>query len=405
MGSTGIGVLGNEQLNAGTAVTGAPFFMTSEPTMTAVLTDISDGPAPEPVQNQDQDRPARQGPSLGELLRSKREALGLSSQQAAEQLRLLPHWIDAFESNRFDSLVAPVYSRGYLRKYAILLELPPEEILARYEKLHDIPSAPPLAPIKPTASAPIKTSRAPAWLGTAAFITVAGVLVLTQMEQEPAQPGSETQQIATGSTVIAAPAADAAAPAPTADVSSVPEMVVAAIDAAAIPVSNAESGGTVQPEITAASTDAAATVLPAAVETALTPVSVETTPAAPEANSEAAPTEETEEPLARLEVPTARTGRNLNIKLSFKGQSWATVYAADGTRLLYELGRRGRPRTVSSPPPLTVVVGAIDAVEMRVNDKVIAIPRVPGKDSIKFILDVEGTARDARSASEVGAGG
>jgi cytoskeleton protein RodZ len=394
--------LGNEQLNAGIAVTGAPFFMTSEPTMTAVLTDISDGPAPEPVHNQDQDRPAKQGPSLGELLRSKREALGLTSQQAAEQLRLLPHWIDAFESNRFDSLVAPVYSRGYLRKYAILLELPPEEVLARYEKLHDIPAAPPLAPIKPTASAPIKTSRAPAWLGTAAFITVAGVLVLTQMEQEPAQPGTETQQIATGSTVVAAPPAAQVAPAPTAEV-SVPEMAVAAIDASAIPVSNAESGGTLEPEAAVASTDAAAIVPPAAVE-ALTPVSVET-PSAPDASSEVAPIEEPEEPLARLAVPMARTGRNLNIKLSFKGQSWATVYAADGTRLLYELGRRGRPRTVSSPPPLTVVVGAIDAVEMRVNDKVIEIPRVPGKDSIKFILEVEGSARDARSAAEVGAGG
>lgn len=370
--------------------------------MTAVLTDISDGPAPEPVHNQDQDRPAKQGPSLGELLRSKREALGLTSQQAAEQLRLLPHWIDAFESNRFDSLVAPVYSRGYLRKYAILLELPPEEVLARYEKLHDIPAAPPLAPIKPTASAPIKTSRAPAWLGTAAFITVAGVLVLTQMEQEPAQPGTETQQIATGSTVVAAPPAAQVAPAPTAEV-SVPEMAVAAIDASAIPVSNAESGGTLEPEAAVASTDAAAIVPPAAVE-ALTPVSVET-PSAPDASSEVAPIEEPEEPLARLAVPMARTGRNLNIKLSFKGQSWATVYAADGTRLLYELGRRGRPRTVSSPPPLTVVVGAIDAVEMRVNDKVIEIPRVPGKDSIKFILEVEGSARDARSAAEVGAGG
>jgi hypothetical protein len=51
------------------------------------------------------------------------------------------------------------------------------------------------------------------------------------------------------------------------------------------------------------------------------------------------------------------------------------------------------------------VVGAIDAVEMRVNDKVIEIPRVPGKDSIKFILEVEGSARDARSAAEVGSGG
>jgi hypothetical protein len=46
-------------------------------------------------------------------------------------------------------------------------------------------------------------------------------------------------------------------------------------------------------------------------------------------------------------------------------------------------------------------------VEMRVNDKPITIPRQPGKDSIKFILDIEatGTSRDTRSAADVGSGG
>jgi cytoskeleton protein RodZ len=373
--------------------------------MTAVLNNISDGPAPEPVHKQDQDRVAKQGQSLGDLLRSRREALGISLQQAAEQLRLLPHWIDAFESNRFDSMVAPVYSRGYLRKYAILLELPPEEVLARYEKLHDIPAAPPLAPIKPTASPPIRTSRAPAWLGAAAFMSVAAVLVFTQMEQAPTPQDTAP--------ISAVPASPPTAPAPTrmAEASGL-EAPIATTDAAPLPVNNPEGststeGGTLEPEAAAASTDAAAIVPTSTTESVLTPVSVET-PAAPEAGSQPRPpeaTEEPEEPLARLQVPMARGGRNLIIKLSYKGQSWTTVYAADGKRLLYELGRRGRPRTVSSPPPLTVVVGAIDAVEMRVNDKLIEIPRAPGKDSIKFILDVEGAARDTRSAVDVGAGG
>jgi cytoskeletal protein RodZ len=133
------------------------------------------------------------------------------------------------------------------------------------------------------------------------------------------------------------------------------------------------------------------------------------TPTLPlEASSEPASSEAQPEdpPLARLEVPVNGNGQMLNLKLSFKGKSWATVYASDGTRLLYELGRRGRPRTLSSRAPLTVIVGAIDAVEMRVNDKLITIPRQPGKDSIKFILDVAGVSGgDTRSAADVGAGG
>jgi cytoskeleton protein RodZ len=379
--------------------------------MTAVLNDISEGPAPEPVHNQDQDRAPKQGQtlgqSLGDLLRSKREALGMSVQQAAEQLRLLPHWIEAFESNRFDSLVAPVYSRGYLRKYAILLELPPEEILARYERLHDIPATPPLAPIKPTASPPIRTSRAPAWLGATAFVSVAAVLVFTRMEQDANQANGEPpQQVATMTvaTPPVAPAPTAAVPAPEASAVE----AAATTDAAAVPISNTEGGTPMDAAAPATGTDAAAIAPPA--DPALTPVSAESPPAAPQTSSEPAPAAEEaaaepEEPLARLEVPLPRNGRNLNLKLSFKGKSWATVYAADGTRLLYELGRRGRPRSLTSAAPLTVVVGAIDAVDLRVNDKPVTIPRQPGKDSIKFILDVESSTRDARSAADVGSGG
>jgi cytoskeleton protein RodZ len=367
--------------------------------MTAVLNDISEGPVPEPVPNHDRGlvHPVQ---TLGELLRSKREALGITSQQAAEQLRLLPHWIEAFETNRFESLVAPVYSRGYLRKYALLLDLPPDEILARYEKLHDIPAAPPLAPIKPTASPPLRTTRAPAWLGAVALVSVAAVLVLVKMEPDPSQAGSDMapQVVATMSTVAAPPApVSVTAPASTPEASAVE--AAATIDAAAVPVST--EGGASE----AASSDAAVAAPPAA-ESTLTPVSVETPTATPAPTSEPAPAAAVpEEPLARVEVPMARGGRNLNVTLSFKGKSWATVYAADGKRLLYELGRRGRPRMVSSPPPLTVVVGAIDAVELRVNDKQVMIPRQPGKDSIKFILDVESNSRDTRSAAAVGSGG
>lgn len=402
MGTSVLGI--NEAARRHSVAEPATFIQTSEPTMTAVLNDISEGPALQPAQNHDdQPRGAHPVQTLGELLRTKREARGLSQQQAAEQLRLLPHWIDAFENNRFDSLVAPVYSRGYLRKYAILLELPPEEILARYEKLHDLPPTPALTQIKPTASPPIRTSKVPAILGGIALVGVTAALIFTQMETDSAgQAAIQPQQTqAVESTVVQERTAQPVAEAPAPEASAAPSENTE-VDAASMQVSSSE-GST--PEA------AAQTATP---EASLTPVSVESAPAPPAAAAplpvtapEPAPAATdpeaaaVEEPLARLEVSAPR-GKNLNLKLSFKANSWATVYAADGTRLLYELGRRGRPRTLSSPAPLTVIVGAIDAVEMRVNNKLVPIPRQPGKDSIKFILDVEGTSRDARSASDAG---
>ena len=372
--------------------------------MTAVLNDISEGPALEPVQNQVQDRdpPKRQVQSLGDLLRSKREARGLTSKQAAEQLRLLPHWIDAFESNRFDALVAPVYSRGYLRKYAVLLELPPEEILARYEKLHDIPPTPALTPITPSASTPVRASRAPAWLGAAAFAAVGVALVITQMDGDG--EASQEAQAQLPAAVSMMPIADPPTQVTTAPVpdSELP---------AAVPVEASVGPQTSAPESSGSEASVTAPPIEAAPQPALlTPATPAEEAARPlEVSSESAATTEAppvDPPLARLEVPMPGNGQMLNLKLSFKGKSWTTVYASDGTRLLYELSRRGRPRSVSSRAPLTVIVGDIDAVEMRVNDKVVTIPREPGKDSIKFILDVEGTSGgDARSAADVGTGG
>ena len=93
----------------------------------------------------------------GELLRRERERRQLSVQQTAEDLHLDAWTIEALESNRFNALGAPVYARGYLRKYALLLGLSPETVLARYESLSDVPVAP--TPIPTSVSAPLRTER------------------------------------------------------------------------------------------------------------------------------------------------------------------------------------------------------------------------------------------------------
>ena len=372
--------------------------------MTAVLNEISEGPALEPVHSPEP-APPREPPaavqSLGDLLRTRREAIGLSAQQAAEQLRLLPHWIDAFESNRFDSLVAPVYSRGYLRKYAILLDLPPDDILAQYEKLHDIPPAPALQAIKPTASQSVKTSRVPVFLAGAALVAVAAALFISQMEppKEQLEPTATVASPATTATPAPAPAeptqvaaASTETPAQTSDVAPADAAVMPAAEET---VASEATSTTTVPEA-APAPEAAALTPAAAPEAAPQPVEATAEPTADDAEPAI------DAPLARVEVPVSGRNQTLNVKLSFKDKSWTTVYAADGTRLLYELSRKGRPRMLSSKAPMTIIVGAIDATELRVNGKLVEIPRQPGKDSVKFILDVEGAQR---SASDVGSGG
>lgn len=80
--------------------------------------------------------------SPGELLREERIRRRLSIQQAAEDLHLDVRSVEALESNNFQALGPPVYAKGHLRKYAALLGLAPDVIIARYHMLNDVPQAP-----------------------------------------------------------------------------------------------------------------------------------------------------------------------------------------------------------------------------------------------------------------------
>lgn len=66
--------------------------------------------------------------SAGARLRSAREALGMSIEDAAERLRLNAALVLAMEEERFALLGAPVFARGHLRNYAALLGVPGDEI-------------------------------------------------------------------------------------------------------------------------------------------------------------------------------------------------------------------------------------------------------------------------------------
>src|SRR5688572_19609309 len=58
---------------------------------------------------------------IGARLRTARERTGLTPLQAAERLHLDPDVIAALETETFESLGAPVYVRGHLKRYAELV--------------------------------------------------------------------------------------------------------------------------------------------------------------------------------------------------------------------------------------------------------------------------------------------
>src|SRR5512145_3049425 len=80
---------------------------------------------------------------LGERLRSARKAKALTVQQVADALRLEEASVVALEEGRFEAMGAPVFVRGHLRRYALIVGLSPETVLEAYRATAPQSDAPP----------------------------------------------------------------------------------------------------------------------------------------------------------------------------------------------------------------------------------------------------------------------
>jgi cytoskeletal protein RodZ len=69
--------------------------------------------------------------SVGETLRTAREAQRLTVTQVAEMTKIRSDHIRAIDQGNYDVFSAPVYIRGFVRTYATALKLDPKEIMAQ----------------------------------------------------------------------------------------------------------------------------------------------------------------------------------------------------------------------------------------------------------------------------------
>lgn len=75
---------------------------------------------------------ATPAPRLGEMLQLARERKGVDLFRAERDTKIRLKYLAALEDSNFADLPAPVYTKGFLRNYAIYLALDPEEVLQRW---------------------------------------------------------------------------------------------------------------------------------------------------------------------------------------------------------------------------------------------------------------------------------
>jgi cytoskeleton protein RodZ len=255
-----------------------------------------------------------QGPRCGERLADARRERQINVLEIAKELHLDEHKVRALESNDFDILGAPVFAKGYLRKYSQLVGVNHEDVLADYYRLTRSHAMPPVI----LSRRKLQRDWSPGpWIAGIAVILVSAIAYWL-IAMEPSATVEPVRQEAT------------------------PEPV-------RVPVEEQATADDVAAEDT--------------MDTA--PV-VEEPPATLAQEAAVADVAENRPP------PVAAEG-DVRLSITFLGDCWTEIHDVSGSRLYFGMGREGRTVNVSGQGPLSVLFGDADNISMRVNGEDFAI--------------------------------
>lgn len=302
--------------------------------------------------SEDQPTPAVQD-SAGQQLRRAREVLGLTLEQVADAQHLRPSVIQDIEQGRYERIDSELFLKGYVRAYAKQVHLNAESLLAtleqeleplREEKAREA-EASPLVSIERKKRQKRRIARMLAWILILGVVIV-GVMAYLDSRQTmaPALPAEEPEGSSGKGMVSSGEAEAGAANSMDEPVDDTAEPLPEEVAQAQVPVAN-------PPEAEGVSRSGEATDespgRSAGETAAATPSMVPDQQ--PEGVLASGPMEEPVAPLVPLDM-------------SFTGDCWVQVTDANGDQLVAALKRSGDRLVVEGVPPLTIVVGAVDAV-------------------------------------------
>lgn len=339
------------------------------------------------------EKPEDRVESLGQSLRSAREAAQVSIEQLAAELRIEPQFLVALEEERFEAIGAPVFAKGYLKLYCECLGLDYGRVLPLYE--HRAGRQEPPFQGRHSAEHGERPQTALWAAGIAAIVVV--VLLLVWAFNVPAPTTVETP--ATALSPAASPGSAGSAAAGVDVPETVPRTRPAERDAPVVRLSQDEairpttpSGEPLSAEPTVPGSahpraEAAAAVAPARADVGASP-DVEPEVRAPSesvagATFEARAASAAEEHLASA----ADEGPSLEIDLQFLEDSWVEVTDARNERLYYGLAKAGNVSHIAGEPPFDVLLGNADGVVVEVGGEPYDYPRRSRKGKVaRFTL-------------------
>ena len=319
----------------------------------------------------------------GSALREAREGMEVSSREVADALNLPVRVIEALEADDYDQLPPTVFTRGYLRSYARLLELPADDLLARYPEVEHEADA-----LVVEQAGESRDQRKLQWLIGAGVLILVTVILLVWLQPGAEQPIAEqpvTEQPVTEEPPPASPengllraAADAGPAADDLNVAveveaKVPQTVPPPVDRPVVmPQLALEQAPTAeQPEV------------PAPGSTAEKPPTLDD-----RSGITADPTAAT---LTSLPAGSRRERRitefgDDRLMFSFTEDCWVEVRSEQGENLYSDLNRSGQTLILNGQAPFRILLGYAPGVTLAFNGEPVEVVRYTRNNVATLVL-------------------
>ena len=321
---------------------------------------------------------------LGQLLREAREQKGVSLEEVEEATHIRQKFLQALEEGNFGALPAETYVKGFLRTYAMHLELDPEEVMALYEGQEDEGKA---ALPQPGFFQPMDISMAaPSWLTPDLVIGALLIVVLFAFgcwaTWHYLPPTIKTQLLFWQATATATPS-------PTATTSAVLPRLTPTAAPTMTPIATST---TVPTSVPTAMPTATPTSVPTAIPTAtptplptvaavVEPTSTSTSTSAPPFTPTSAPTSTPTS--APTNTPTPRVSTGIEVELNIVEYAWLRVLV-DGEEVFVGSLEAGTTRVWRGRESVALRCGNAGGVEATVNGEPLGLLGERGQ-----VVDIE----------------
>ncbi|MEM7431212.1 MAG: RodZ domain-containing protein [Pseudomonadota bacterium] len=272
----------------------------------------------------DQAESASGAPIAGERLAEARREQQISVVEVAKELHLDETKVRALERNEFETLGAPVFAKGHLRKYAQVVGVNEADILDDYYTLTRASDPPPVVVNNRRPRREVSPGPLIAIAILIAFVIFAYywfVLRDRTLEAIEATEQVEAEPVTESAALASEPAEDA-------------------VEAA--PIEIADEAPTVEEVIA------------------------------------------DEPPVIQ---PIIDDGQ-IDLLLTFSGDCWTEISDADGRRLFYNMGRANQTANLTGIAPISILFGAPDSVTLQVNGSDYRVPDSTSvSGSVRFTIN------------------